>query len=52
MTKTVTVRLTREELWELKCNFEASFDSDAGLPDKLASRVLEKLQTAYRKFYQ
>lgn len=47
MARKATIRLTKEELWELICNFDASFES--GLPENaLADRVAAKLDEAYK----
>jgi hypothetical protein len=49
MPKNVSIRLTKEELWELICNYEKSFES--GDPaNAIADRVLDKLTAAYDAF--
>lgn len=46
MTKEATIRLNKAELWELICNFGASYESD--IPENaLADQVAAKLQAAY-----
>jgi hypothetical protein len=55
--KTVTIRLTKTELWELMDNFNASYSSastsstGASFDDdnSLAERVSKKLAAAYKK---
>ena len=46
---TVTIKLTKAELWELMSNFEASFD-DGSEENETARRVSKKLNEAYEKF--
>lgn len=46
--KTVTIKLTKEELWELMNNFDASFD-DGIDENTIASRVSEKLAEAHKR---
>lgn len=48
MSEVATIRLTKEELWELMNNFSASFQS--GIADnELADRVAKKLADAYER---
>jgi hypothetical protein len=48
ITPLAKILLTRQELWELICNFEASFDST--LPEnELASNVASKLRKAFER---
>jgi hypothetical protein len=48
MSEIATIRLTKEELWELKCNFDASFES-GGEDNEIADRVAKKLDDAYKR---
>lgn len=48
MSPVATIRLTKEELWELKCNFDASFDA-GGEGNEIADRVAKKLDDAYKR---
>lgn len=44
--KRAKIELTRDELWELICNFDASFEPGPG--NELAEKVSEKLWKAFR----
>lgn len=48
MSDTVTIQFTREELWELMNNYDASF-ADGAEDNELATHVSQKLSTAYEK---